>query len=99
MSTEIRRCINCGNLEKQGHKEQCVDSVYEDVTINKLMSDLADSIKNQLPSGVHFSLVVFTPDVELASDRVIAVSTNRGVMAPQVASWVMAVLENLRKEG
>lgn len=58
--------------------------------------EVMDRVRGMLPDGTHFGVFILTPPHK-GEGRVIALTTDRDVMAPQVAQWVIEILQ--RKAG
>lgn len=53
--------------------------------------EIMDDIRGRLPDGTHFGLMILAPG-DGKQGRVIAITTDRDVVAPAVAQWALTVL-------
>lgn len=57
-----------------------------------IAKEFMDDLRGRLPDGTHFGIMLLVPgDPE---GRVVAMTTDRDVVAPAVAHWVMDVLSS-----
>lgn len=61
-----------------------------------LGKEVMDRVRDMLPEGTHFGVFILTPPHQ-GEGRVIALTTDRDVIAPNVAQWVVEILQ--RKAG
>jgi hypothetical protein len=52
--------------------------------------EIMDEIREKLPEGTHFGVMILVPGKP--EGRVVAMTTDRDVVAPAVAQWVLEVL-------
>jgi hypothetical protein len=54
------------------------------------VKQIMDTLRPMLPEGTDFGVFVLVPGKK--EGRVIAINTNRDVMAPAIAQWVLSAL-------
>lgn len=57
-----------------------------------LARKVADAVRTMLPPGTHFGVFILTPPHQ-GEGRVIAVTTDRNVVGPQVAQWFLSTVQ------
>ncbi len=77
-------------------KKELTPEAREALRLLPFARDAMDVIRAQLPDDTHFGLMVLVPGEK--EGRVIALTTDRDVVAPAVARWVMDVLDPNRQE-
>jgi hypothetical protein len=55
-----------------------------------LAQKVMDTVRDMLPPGTHFGVFILTPPHQ-GEGRVIAVTTDRNVVGPQVAEWFLSI--------
>jgi len=50
-----------------------------------------DDLRERLPPGTHFGIMILVPGPR--EGRMVGLTTDRNVMAPAIAQWVMGVLD------
>lgn len=68
------------------------------LALTPLAKSIADDVRAKLPEGTHFAVFVLAPTSTPGEGRVIAVTSDREVMLPNVAQWVMSLLRATRGE-
>lgn len=53
--------------------------------------ELADLVRDRLPPGTHFGVMILVPGKQVG--KVVAITSDRKVVAPAVAQWVLTALE------
>ena len=66
------------------------------LAVAPLMREIADGVRAKLPDGTHFALQILAPSsVPGEAGRLMAISSDRDVMAPHVAQWVTTILRQI----
>jgi hypothetical protein len=76
-------------------EEEFDDKVEEGFALASapLIRSIMDTVKPMLPSGTHFGVLILVPSVEKGkAGRVLAATTDRDIVAPAAAQWVLTVL-------
>lgn len=79
----------------------CPDSEYDTdarfaLGMAPLAQEIANRVREMLPEGTHFGVFILTPPHE-GEGRVIAITSDREVMAPQIAQWFLSVFNRKGK--
>jgi hypothetical protein len=65
-----------------------------------LMRELLDLIRARVPEGTHFTVALLPPNADRRGwGRLLVGSTDRAVMLPNLANWVLTMLEQQQREG
>lgn len=63
------------------------------LAVAPILKEMANSVRDRLPSGTDFGVLVFAPADDRKGDgRVLAITTDRQRMARYAARWVLTVL-------